>query len=424
MSAVSRRDFLQASVTAVATSSIAATAHGGSANEKINIAIVGLRTRGKSLTQGFVELDDVNIVAICDVDESMFGPTVQVIESSGRKRPEQVVDVRRLIDRKDIDALVVATPDHWHAHPTIWACEAGKDVYVEKPVSHNLVEGRRMVEAARKYDRVVQVGTQRRSDPHWITAIEKVKAGRLGKVSQIRTWLFHSSANIGHQPNAPVPAGVHYDLWLGPAPQRPFNPNRFHYNWHWFWDYGTGQIGNNGIHFLDVARWGLDLGYPTHVSSGGGKIHYDDDMETPDTQIVNFDYEDVLVTWEHRMWSAHGLDGRRFGIAFYGDQATLVIDNNEWQIFENGEVVEESPKTRFKTVPHLQKFVECVRTRQRPNADIEDGHISSALCHIGNIAHRTGKRLAFDARAEKFFDPDANALLDRQYRNGWELPTV
>jgi predicted dehydrogenase len=425
MSRLTRRELLEGSAAAVAASALARTTGARSANEQVTVAIVGLRTRGKSLAQEFTELDDVRIAAVCDVDESMFGPTCQVIEESGRKRPERETDVRRLIDRKDIDALVLATPDHWHAHPTIWACQAGKDVYVEKPISHNLVEGRRMVEAARRHRRVVQVGTQRRSSPHWTEAMEVIRSGRLGKVSQVRTWLFNTIASIGHPENTSVPPGVDYDLWLGPAPRRPFNPGRFHYDWHWFWDYGTGQMGNNGIHFLDIARWGLGLEYPTHVSSGGGKLHFDDDTETPDTQVVNFDYSDVLVTWEHRVWSAHGLGGRRYGIEFHGDRATLLIDNVRWEIFEDDQLVEQSAAGTTLTVQHLRNFIDCIRTRERPAADIEEGHISSALCHIGNIAHRTGRRLRFDSQSEKFpDDPEVDVHLARTYAEGWDLPAV
>ena len=228
--------------------------------------------------------------------------------------------------------LVVATPDHWHALATVWACQAGKHVYVEKPVSHNLVEGRRMVEAARKYDRVVQVGLQRRSGAHFQSAAEFVHSGKLGKVPFAQAWIAGNRKSIGRRADGDPPAGVDYDLWLGPAPERPFNPNRFHYNWRWNWDYGTGEVGNNGVHGLDVIRWVVGLDAPVRVTSGGGKLFYDDDQQTPDTQVVTFDFPGTTVVWEHRIWSKTGMEGDAFGMRVYGEKGTLVFDKDGWHV--------------------------------------------------------------------------------------------
>jgi predicted dehydrogenase len=429
MKPMNRRTFLSQSVqaggAAVATSALAGALHGSmAANEKLVIAVMGVRGRGKALVSEFAGLEDVEVAAVCDIDESVLPAAVAAAESKQGKAPRTERDFRRLLDDPSIDALAIAAPDHWHALATIYACQAGKDVYVEKPVSHNLIEGRRMVEAARRYDRVVQVGTQRRSGAHFATMVDYVQSGKLGKVSLARTWIIHKRPNIGYAQDEPVPSGVDYDLWLGAAPMRPFNRNRFHYNWHWFWDYGTGELGNNGVHAIDVARWGLGVEYPTHVTSGGGKFFFDDDQQTPDTQIVTYDYPGASLVWEQRLWSTHGVEDRGFGIAFYGDQATLLIDQKGWTVTADGEVVDSSPGSEMEFA-HLRNFVDCVRSRNKPNADIEVGHLSTALCHLGNIAHRTGRRLAFDATGERFKnDPEADALLGREYRPGWELPSV
>ncbi len=257
--------------------------------------------------------DDVEVAAVdCDIDQSAVEETAQGRAGGAQKRQPRVEkDIRKVLEDRDVDALVVATPDHWHALATVWACQAGKHVYVEKPVSHNLVEGRRMIEAARKHDRVVQVGLQRRSGAHFQSAAEFVRSGRLGKIPFARAWIAGNRKSIGRKPDGEPPAGVDYDLWLGPAPERPFNPNRFHYNWRWNWDYGTGEIGNNGVHGLDVVRWVVGLDAPLRVTSGGGKLYYDDDQQTPDTQAVTFDFPATTVVWEHRVWSKTGPGGRR-----------------------------------------------------------------------------------------------------------------
>jgi predicted dehydrogenase len=291
---------------------------------------------------------------------------------------------------------------------------------VEKPVSHNLIEGRRMVEAARKYNRVVQVGTQRRSAEHVAKAAEFIRAGKLGKVPFARTWIAGNRKSIGHKADGPVPAGVDYDLWLGPAPKTPFNPNRFHYEWHWHWDLGTGELGNNGIHGLDQARWLLGLDAPTRISSGGGKHFYDDDRQTPDTQIATFDFDHTTLIWEHRIWSRTGLRGEGFGIELYGEKGTMVFDRKGWHV-EDG--VEASEAGTDPEKAHLCNFLDCVRDRKRPNADIEEGHKSTRLCHLGNIAYRTSRTLRFEAAGESLpGDAEASKLLGRTYRKGFEVP--
>jgi predicted dehydrogenase len=308
---------------------------------------------------------------------------------------------------------------------TLIACQAGKDVYVEKPISHNIVEGRRMVEAARKYKRVVQVGTQKRSTPFAEEGVAQVRAGAIGKIGMARAWIHQKRVNIGHGQPGPVPAGVDFAMWQGPAPERPFYPNRFHYNWHWFWHWGTGELGNNGIHAVDIARWGLGVDAPLAVSSGGGKYVFDDDQEVPDTQVATWEFPTACLVWEHRMWSPHPTEGSGFGVAFYGDKGTLIIDDRRWRI-EDGPVA--TGKSREKGGPdgqalHVQNFLDCVRSRNTPNADIEVGHLSTRLCHLGNIAFRLGRKLRFDPVREAFDDAEANKMLSREYSSRFEMPS-
>ncbi|MBI3409813.1 MAG: Gfo/Idh/MocA family oxidoreductase [Planctomycetes bacterium] len=417
MIALPRRRFLQAS-----TLGLTAATYVGAAqqpNERVLLAVMGVRGRGRQLIQGFAGLPNVQIAALCEVDDGVVRPAQQLIANQNRKvRVER--DLRRVLEDRDLTALVIAAPDHWHALATVWACQAGKHVYVEKPISHNLVEGRRMIEAARRHDRVVQVGTQRRSGPHFASAVEFVRSGSLGKVPFARTWIAGNRPNIGKMKDSPAPASIDYDLWLGPAPRRLFNRNRFHYNWHWNWDYGTGELGNNGIHALDLTRWLLNLDAPTRISSGGGKYFYKDDQQTPDTQLAVFDFPSCSVLWEHRIWSRTGLMGQSWGVALYGERGVLVFDNRGWHV-EDG--VEASDRTQDMDRPHLQNFIDCIRENRRPNCDIEEGHKSTRLCHLGNIAIRTGLTLHFDVRTETCREGgEANRLLSRTYRQPFVLP--
>ena len=278
-----------------------------------------------------------------------------------------------------------------------------------------------MVEAARKYERVVQVGTQRRSAAHFQTAVEFIRSGKLGKVPMVRTWIAGNRPSIGHMAESASPAGVDYDLWTGPAPLKPFKANRFHYEWHWCWDYGTGEVGNNGVHFLDIARWGLGVDYPLAVSSSGGKFYYDDDRETPDTQIVTIDYPYSTVVWEHRFWAKRGVDGKTSGVTFYGEKGTLVFDSKGWHI-EDGTLA-DADRASDSADDHLRNFVDCVRSRKRPNADIEDGHKSTLVCHLGNVAWKLGRTVRFDPKTQSCpGDPEADFLLGREYRKPFVLP--
>ncbi|MBX6316225.1 MAG: Gfo/Idh/MocA family oxidoreductase [Isosphaeraceae bacterium] len=421
MNRPSRRVFLGTAGVMALSGRLASAA--APASERVRLAVIGIRGRGHDLARGFARQKDAEVVAVCDIDDATFPRPVKSVEAIAGKAPRTEKDFRRLLDDKEIDAIAIATPDHWHALMTVLACQAGKDVYVEKPASHNLVEGRRMVQAARKYNRIVQLGTQRRSAPHIQEAVEYLRSGGIGHVGLARAWIHQKrTIDVSGQPEAPPP-GVDYAMWQGPAPDQPFIKNRFHYNWHWFWNWGTGELGNNGIHGLDVARWGLGVEAPTTVTSGGG-LYVFEGLDVPDTQVVTWDFPEkkASLVWEHRMWSKHGLEGSGFGIAFYGDKGTLIVDERRWRV-EDGEKAGGEAGGDIQNA-HFRNFLDCVKSRATPNADIEIGHLSTRLCHLGNIAHRLGKRLTFDAASESFpGEPEANKLLSREYSSRFEMPS-
>lgn len=428
-SPLNRRQFLGSSaknavgVAAGVVGLSAATARGDSPNDRIRLGVIGVRGQGKELAAGFSALPGACIATLCDVDESLLPAVSKNIEQAQGFAPRTERDFRRLLDDPQIDGVIIATPDHWHAVMTVLACQAGKDVYVEKPVSHALLEGERMVAAARHYGRVVQSGLQQRSGSHFQTAIEYVHSGKLGRVQLAKAWTAHLRKSIGHKADCIAPQGVDYDLWLGPAQAKSFNPNRFHHNWHWFWDFGTGELGNWGVHMLDIARWGLQVDWPLQVAATGGKHYFEDDQQTPDTLVVNYGFTGKTITWEHRLWSHHGIEGRSAAVAFYGDLGTLIVDRGGWKVYGQGDAA--TSNSSDCGTPHHQDFLDSMRTRAQPAADIEIGHVSSAICHLGNIAYRVGRTLQYDSREQRFVrDPVADVLLTRDYRSPWELPDI
>jgi predicted dehydrogenase len=435
MPSISRRRFLKSSAASLGGLSALSYARAADQpNDKVVLALFGIGStvpgsvggRGRQLLRPFTSFKDVDIAYLCDVDESFFPFGQKLLTAAERPEARVEKDLRRVLEDKRIDAVIVALPDHWHALATIWACQAGKHVYVEKPASHNLREGRRMVEAARKYQRVVQLGTQSRSSASLARAADLIRSGKLGKIPFARAWIGGSRPSIGKQKDAAVPPGVDYDLWLGPAPERPFNPNRFHYRWHWMWDYGTGELGNNGIHGLDRLRWILNLEAPTRITAAGGKLFYDDDQQTPDTMAVAFDFPTCTVTWEHRVWSR----GTDEGAVIYGEHGTLVFGRKGWHVEKGIEAADEGD-SRAESVEgsvHQRNFIDCIKDSsgtnvRRPSADIEEGYKSTRLCHLGNIAFRTGRAIRFDAQTETCLDdPEANRLLTRPYRAPFVVP--
>jgi predicted dehydrogenase len=393
------------------------------ANDRVVMAAVGMGGQGTRHARSFNAMADVSVVAVCDPDAHRAARAAKAATHEG-KAPKPVPDFRRLLDDKSIDAFAVATPDHWHALVTVLGCQAGKDVYVEKPCSHSLREGRLMTQAAQKHKRIVQHGTQSRSGAAHRGAVEFLRTGKLGKILQAKAINSQRRRNIGHKPDGKTPDHVDYDLWLGPAPKRPFNPNRFHYNWHWFWDYGTGDIGNDGIHQLDVARWGLGVAMPTRVSCSAGKYHFDDDQETPDTYVVTYEFPGCTLVYEQRDWAPYHEHGFENGVVFYGEKGYMELGPaSGMKVFgeRNRAMLSKAEPNPLAT--HQRHFVDCVKSRQRPRADIDVAHKSALLAHLGNIAYRVGRDLRFDPKAERVAaDDEANKLLSRTYRTPFVMP--
>jgi predicted dehydrogenase len=432
---MNRRTFIQSSAIAIASGM---TARG--ANDRINVAVIGVRSRGRDHITSYAKLPEARIAGICDIDQAQIERAVAFTDKlTGYKPQKTYQDIRKLLEDKDIDAVSIATCNHWHALATIWACQAGKDVYVEKPASHEIWEGRKMVEAARKYNRMVQVGMQSRTTAHKIKGMQLLHDGAIGKVYMAKGLCFKRRKSIGHSPDGPVPPGVDYNTWLGPAQMRPFNPNRFHYNWHWFWDTGNGDIGNQGVHEMDICRWGLNKHtLPETVSSEGGKFVYNDDQETPNTQLAVFKYDDCELQFEVRGLitggeSSIGYAGDNAGFVgnlFFGSEGWMSIDLNGYQIYrgEDRKLVEQMKYTEaieWDTTPHIQNFLKAVRSRNHKDltCDIEEGYLSAALVHMANISYRTGRRLHFDPKAERFVnDDEANSYITRKYRPPFVVP--
>ncbi len=415
MSKITRRRFLEQSLLAAAA--FAETARQAQAldaprrtrrlspNDRIHIACIGVHGRGMDHVHSYAGRTDVEVVAICDVDERVIGRAQKAVTDKGKPSPKAVTDLRRLLDDPGIDAVSIATPNHWHALAAIWAMQAGKDVYVEKPVSHNVSEGRRMVEASNRYGRICQTGTQIRSSRGSREAIDYIHSGKIGKVFLARGLCYKRRDSIGHKPDSPVPSGVHYDLWLGAAPERPFNENRFHYNWHWNWDYGNGDLGNQGIHQMDVARWALNKNtLPTRVMALGGRFGYEDDGQTPNTELTFFDYGDSHLIFEVRGLRTSDLRGVKIGNIIYGQDGFVAFTS-----YDDATAFDYNGKTLAQFSgggDHYGNFLNAVRTRNRRDlhADILEGHLSSALCHLGNISYRLGTLQPFNAKTQAFGD--------------------
>ena len=403
MRPLDRRLFLQGSAAAVAGLSV--TARAGEArtrkdpgsNETLRVAVVGVNGRGMAHIQGWGEQKDARITAICDVDSKVIGNAMKQVGELYDSEPKFTQDIRTLLDDKEIDVISIASPNHWHALMTIWACQAGKDVYVEKPASHNVWEGRKMVEAARKYNRIVQTGSQCRSHQGMRDAVAFLRSGKLGTIYMAKGLCYKPRGSIGHKPDGEVPEGLDYNLWVGPAEMKPYNPNKLHYNWHWIWNTGNGDLGNQGVHQMDIARWGLGKsGLPKSVQASGGRFGYVDDGETPNTELVALEFDDCLLQFEVRGLPTNDEARAKIGVLFYGTEGMLAITSyTSWQAYLGPNCTEKGPGGNAGG-DHFANFVEAVRKRDHEllNADIEDGHLSAAYCHLGNIAYRLGRKLA------------------------------
>jgi predicted dehydrogenase len=425
------------------------------ANDRVRVAFVGVGGMGRGHLNNFVQMDDVQVVTVCDLWEVNRERARRMSERqrTGAATAEQ--DFRRVVERQDIDAVVVATTDHWHAIPLVMACRAGKDVYVEKPLSHTVREGRAMVQAARDHNRVVQVGTQQRSGLHFQEAVRIVQSGVLGNIHRIATWNYGNEApmGIGPQPDGTAPAGLDWDFYLGPAPLVPYNPNRFLFTFRWFWDYAGGMMTDWGVHLLDIVLWAMQEDGPKSVSAAGGHFVLKDGRETPDTIDVLYEFDSFICTYANRTGNAYHPSGRGYGIEFYGTDGTLFVDRGGFELVpETGGRTDaprppviaeqdEPPKawertwsansariqgvrgpTSDQNLSHIRNFLDCMRSRQRPISDVELAHRSTAMCMLGNISYRTGHKITWDtAREECVGDAEANALLGREYRAPWKL---
>ncbi len=407
------------------------------ANEKIRVSIMGVNARGLSLSEEYAMQDNCEVIHICDVDSRAIERAVNKVFETAGNRPLGFGDFRKSLENKDVDALVVATPDHWHAPATLLGLKAGKHVYVEKPLSHNPHEGEMLVEAGKKYGKVIQMGTQRRSRPTLIQAIEEVRSGAIGKAYFGKSWYANTRGPIGTGQVVPVPEWLNWELWQGPAPREAYKDNYLHYNWHWFWHWGTGEALNNGTHFVDLLRWGLNVDYPTRVSSNGGRYQFHDDWETPDTQVISMDFDEgVTITWEGRSCNGAPTEGSPVGCIFYGDKGSLLISaGNDYTIYDlKGNVVrkvtdegkinalDRTARNDAFDRPHLQNFLNAIKTGEKPHSDVETGFKSTLLVQLGNIAQRVGRSINIDkTNGHITGDREAMEFWSRQYEKGWEM---
>ena len=385
------------------------------------VGIIGTGGRGTAHAKTFSKLPGVSVAYVCDPDAARAGQAADAVATSSPSKPKPVADLRTVFDDKSVDVVVIATPNHWHAPATIMACAAGKHVYVEKPCSHNPKEGELMVAAARKAGRKVQMGNQRRSWPKVVEAIERLRAGELGNVYFAQSWYTNGREATGVGKATSPPAGLDYDLWQGPAPRKPFKDNYLHYTWHWFWDWGNGELGNNGVHMIDVCRWGLGVDYPTHVTSTGGRYRYDDDQQTPDTNVVNYTFPGgKMITWEgfscNRLPRAKPVD-----VLFLGDKGSLAIAGGGYTIYDAKGKEVDAASGAAGDLDHVGNFLAAVRGGADLTSEIGEGHKSTLLCHLGNIAYRSDRALHCDASNGHIVnDPEAMKLWTREYAPGWE----
>lgn len=434
-SSTNRRRFLQAGVIGAVGSAVQPS-RAGSVNDKIVMAAIGCGGQGSGLAESFAGKNGTQIKFVCDPDSRRADETAKEVEKRGGFRPEVVSDLRRVLDDPSVDAVTVATPDHWHAPAAILALKAGKHVYVEKPCAHNIREGRLLVEAARKHNRVVQHGTQSRSNELIAGAVQMLREGVIGHVLAAKAWNVQTRNNIGHLSPSDPPKEIDYDLWVGPAPFVPYQENRLHYNWHWWYDFGTGDAGNDGVHEIDYAIWGLGVDtHPSKVTATGGKYYFDDDQQFPDTVTASMEYpgdgspgQRRMLIFEMRLWSSNYPYNIDNGVEFYGTEGRmLVTKRGKLEVYGERNRRIDNPQPRNAPagiMDHHEDFLDAVRTGRRPHADIEIGHRSATACHLANMAVRLGRGFEFDPQSEQVpHDQEANRLVSRNYRPGhWAVP--
>jgi predicted dehydrogenase len=433
-----RRSFIYKS--ALAGSALVAApnvfAYKGSPGEKVIVAVMGSNGRGEYLAQLYSALPDVEVGYICEVDDNVLQRTISKVKDRTGKAPKGYKDVRKLLEEKDLDALVVAAPDHWHAPASLMAVKAGKHVYVEKPCCHSPAEGEILVEAATKYNKFIQMGNQRRSWPGVVEAMKELHNGVIGRAYFAKGWYTNARKPIGVGKAIAAPSNLDYELWQGPAPRRQYKDNIIHYNWHWFWNWGTGEACNNGTHEIDVMRWGLGAGLPNRVSSGGGRFAYKDDWETPDTQVVTYEFDNnTSIAWEGRSCNSFDETKAGRGTIFYGDKGSMVIyGGDDYKIYDLDNKLVRDVKSSLGQIEastqgmgdkldatHLTNFVDTIRGKAKLNSPISEAYRSTLLPHLGNIAQRTGKTLKCNSTNGHCDDADAKKLWAREYEKGWEM---
>jgi predicted dehydrogenase len=444
-----RRDFIKKAATGAAAVSVGGVFTGFSAgsynriigaNERIHVAMMGVHSRGLALSRNYAKLPGSEVIYVCDVDSRSADKCISEVTGIQGNSPKASPDFRKALEDKNLDALVVAAPDHWHAPAAILACSAGKHVYLEKPCSHNPAEGELLVAASKKYNRVVQMGNQNRSCPNIIAAMEELHSGIIGRPYFARAWYSNNRKSIGRGVETAVPSWLNYELWQGPAPRRAYKDNVIHYNWHWFWHWGTGEALNNGTHMVDLARWGLGVTYPTRVSSSGGRYRYNDDWETPDTQVITMEFGGkASIMWEGRSCNGKPEEGSGDGVIFYGETGSMLINEcDSVSVFDlDGNIVKEYRNESLTTVKrdlmdpsrsldalHIQNFFDGIRKGVEVNSAIQGGHQSTLLVQLGNIAQRSGNTLHTDPENGHILnDPGAMKYWGREYEPGWE-PTI
>ncbi|HDR51222.1 MAG TPA: Gfo/Idh/MocA family oxidoreductase [Mariniphaga anaerophila] len=432
-----RRSFIKKSALATAAVGAAASMPLAScmgANEKLVCGLIGAKGMGFSDLQAFLRQKNTECAAICDVDENVLNQRIADTEKIQGFKPKGFKDFRKLLEEPGIDVIIIGTPDHWHCIPFVYAAQEGKHIYCEKPLANYIEELNIMERAAKRYETVVQVGQWQRSDKHWQDAVAFVHSGKLGKIRSVRTWSYQGwMKSVPVVPDSEVPAGVDYDFWLGPAPKRPFNKNRFHFTFRWFWDYAGGMMTDWGVHIIDYALFGMNAKAPKSVMAMGGKFAYPEDAcETPDTQQALYEFDGYTMLWDHGIGIDGGYYGRSHGVGFVGNNGTLVVDRGGWEVIPEGgnnpamQRVELQKGDGQGLNNHMANFIDCIKNRDKvPNTSIEIAANTARVCHLGNIAFKTGRRLYWDADNSKFIgDEDANSYLVPQYRAPWELPKV
>ncbi len=433
-----RRNFIKNSALATAAISTFPTIlnAGFSPNEKVVVGLVGCKGMGFNNLKTFLGKKNVECAALCDVDRNVLEERAAEVEKIQGKKPLLYDDYRSLLDNRDIDVVINATPDHWHALVGIHSMEAGKDLYTEKPLANSIEECNLMVAAQKRYGKVVQVGQWQRSDPHWNDAVNYLHAGKIGRIRSVRAWSYVGwKGSIPVLPDSEVPEGVNYDMWLGPAPKRPFNKNRFHFTFRWYWDYAGGLMADWGVHLLDYALYGMNQYVPKSVMATGGKYAFPEDaMETPDTCMAVYDFGDFGLLWDHTIGIYGANFNRGHGVAYVGEWGTLVVDRNGWEVIP--ETTSTSARKGYEGVPlqksagkgldlHVENFLQCVKTGAKPNCDIEIGAHIARFSHLGNISYRVGRKVFWNPEKQKFEnDVEANELVKAHYRAPWKLPKV